>query len=203
MHLVERRLVVRVGVDRGHEAVVDADGIVQDLDDRNQAVRGAGCVGDDQVVLGQLVMVDAVDDRQVSAVGRSRNDDALGAGGQVRCSLVAGGEDAGALHRDVDAEFLVRKRCRILDRRDLDRLAAADGDRIAFDLHLGRETTVDGVIAQQVGVGFNGAEIVDGNDFDVGAAGFDDRAEHVAADAAKTVDCDFYCHIGSLPVWMT
>ena len=119
----------------------------------------------------------------------------------VRCSgsLVAGGEDAGAFHRDVDAEFAVRQGCRILDRGDLDRLAAADDDGVAFDLHLGRETAVDRIVTQQMGVGLDRAEVVDGNDFDVGAAGFDDGAQNVAADAAKAVDGNFYSHCSSLP----
>ena len=96
---------------------LDADGIVQDLGHRRQAVGGAGRVRDDEVVLGQLVVVDAVDDGQVGAVGRRRDEHALGAGGEMRGGLVAGGEDAGAFERDVDAEFLPRQLRRILDRR--------------------------------------------------------------------------------------
>jgi hypothetical protein len=49
-------------------------------------------------------------------------------------------------------------------------------------------------------IGLDRAEVVDGDDFDVGAAGFDDGAEHVAADAAKTVDGNFHSHFGSLPM---
>lgn len=154
------------------------------------------------MILRQLVVVDAVDDGQVRAVGRSRDDDALGAGFQMSGCLVAGGEDAGALHGDVDAEFLVRQFCRIADRGHLDRLAVVDDDRVAVDLHVGRKAAVDGIEAQQVSVGLDRTEVVDGNDFDVRAAGFDDGAENVAADAAKTVDGDFHCHIGSLPVRM-
>jgi hypothetical protein len=87
VHGVERRLVAGIGVDRGHEAGVDADGVVQHLGDRRQAVGGAGGVGDDLVILGQLVVVDAVDDREVGAVGRRRDQHALGAGGQMREAL--------------------------------------------------------------------------------------------------------------------
>ena len=56
------------------------------------------------MVLGQLVVVDAEDDREVGAVRRRGDEDALGAGAQVRGGLVARGEDAGAFERDVDAE---------------------------------------------------------------------------------------------------
>ena len=94
----------------------------------------------------------------------------------------------------------MRQRCRILDRRDLDRLAVADDDRVALDLHRCRELAVDRIVAQQMGVGLDRAEIVDGDDFDVGAAGFDDGAKDVAADAAETVDGNLDCHVHSLPI---
>ena len=44
------------------------------------------------------------------------------------------------------------------------------------------------VEAQQMGIGLDRAEIVDGDDVDVLAAGFVDGAHDVAADAAKSVD---------------
>ena len=109
VHGVERRLVAGVGMDRGHEAGFDADRVVEHLGDRRQAVGGARGVGDDLVVLGQLVVVDAEDHGEIGAVGGRRNQHALGAGGQMRRGLVLGGEDAGALQRDVDAEILPRQ----------------------------------------------------------------------------------------------
>ncbi len=122
------------------------------------------------MVLRQLVVVDAVDDRQVRAVGGRRDDDALGAGRQMRGGLVARGEDAGAFQRDVDAEFAMRQLRGIAHRRHLDR-AAADIDGVAFDRHLVREAAVHAVEAKQVGVRLDRAEIVDRDDLDVGAAG--------------------------------
>ncbi len=52
-----------------------------------------------------------------------------------------------------------------------------------------------GVEAQQVGVGLDRAEIVDGDDFNVGALGLVNRPQHVAANAAKPVNRDPDCHI--------
>jgi hypothetical protein len=40
-------------------------------------------------------------------------------------------------------------------------------DRVAFDRHLAREAAVHAVVAQQVRVGLDRAEIVDGDDLDV------------------------------------
>ena len=145
------------------------------------------------MLLGELVVVDAVDHGEVGAFGRGRDDHLLGAGGQMRRGLFLGGEDAGAFEHDVDAHLLVRQLRRILDRRHLEALAA-DVDGVAIDLDLVREAAVHAVEAQQVGVGLDRAEIVDGNDFDIVAAAFDDGAEDVAADAAKTIDCDADCH---------
>ena len=56
---------------------------------------------------------------------------------------------------------------------------------------------MDRIVAQQVSVGFNRAEVVDGDDFDIGAAGFDDGAQDVAADAAEAVNGNFYSHLQS------
>ena len=121
----------------------------------------------------------------------------LGAGRQVRGGLVAGGEDAGAFERDVDAEVLPGKLGRVLDRGDLE-LLLADGDGIAVNLHLMREAAVHAVVAKQVRIGLDRAEIVDGDHVDVLAAGFIDRAHDVAADAAKSVDCNSDSHVDLL-----
>ena len=50
------------------------------------------------------------------------------------------------------------------------------------------------VEAQQMRVGLDRPEIVDRDDFDVLAAGFHDGAQHVAPDAAETVDRHPYRH---------
>jgi hypothetical protein len=193
VHLVEGRLVVGVGVDRRHEALLDADRIVKHLGHGGEAVRGAGGVRDDHVVLRQLVVVDAVDDREVGAVGGSRDDDALGAGGQVSRGLLLRGEDAGAFHGDIDAELPVRQGRRVLDRRDPD-LLAVDDEELAVDGDVRREAAMDGVEAEQVSVRLDRAEIVDRNHLDVRAAALHDAAKDVASDATESVDRDLHRH---------
>ena len=61
-------------------------------------------------------------------------------------------------------------------------------DGVAFDRHLAGKPAVDGVKAQEVSVGFDRGKIVNGDDVDVVAAGLDDGAQHIAADAAKSID---------------
>src|SRR5208337_2633491 len=126
-------------------------------------------------------------DGEIGAVGRRRNQDAFGAGGQERGGLVAGGELARALHRDVDAEIPVGQLVRILDRGDLD-LVPADMNLIAVDDDLVREAPVHAVEAQEMRVGLDRAEIVDRDDLDVLPARLDDRAQYEPPDASKAVD---------------
>ena len=112
----------------------------------------------------------------------------------MRGGLVPGGEDAGALERDLDAHRLVRQLGRIALGGHLDR-TGADVDGVAFDRHLAGEAAVYAVETHQMGVGLDRAEIVDGDDLDVLAAALDDGAQHVAADASETVDRDLDCHV--------
>ena len=62
----------------------------------------------------------------------------------------------------------------------------ADIDGVALDLDLVREATMHAVEAQQVRVGLDGAEIVDGHDLDVGPTGFDDGPEGCCARCGRT-----------------
>ncbi len=55
-----------------------------------------------------------------------------------------------------------------------------------------------GIIAQQMGIGFDRTEIIDADHFDILAAGLGNGAKHIAADAAKPVDCNPDCHLAFL-----
>src|SRR5690606_3422676 len=127
VHRIQRRLVAGVGVDGGHVAALDAEQLVQHLGHRGQAVGGARGVRHHDVVGGQRVVVDAIDNGLLDAVARGRDQHPLGAGGQVGGGLVAGGEQPGALQRDVDVQVLVRQLGRVALGGDLD-LPEADVD---------------------------------------------------------------------------
>ena len=193
VHLVERWLVIGVGMDRGHHALLYADQVVEDLGDRRQAVRGARRVRDDHVVLGDRVVVHAENDGLVGIGGGRRDQDALGAGGEVGRGLFLVGEDAGAFHGDIDIEFAVRQVFRIADGGAEDRLAI-DHDLVTVDLNVSREAAMNGVEAQEMGIRGDGAEIIDRDDFNVLAVMLDDGAQDETSDPAKSIDCDTYCH---------
>ena len=193
MQCIERRLIAGIGMDRGHEAGLDADGVVQDLRNRREAIGRARAVRDHLVIAGQLVVVDAEYDRRIGAVGGRGHQHALGAGGEMRRGLVPCREDAGAFQRDVDPECFPGKPGRIAFGGNLD-LAIAEADRIAFDGHGARKAAVNRIEAQQMGVGLDRAEVVEADHLDILAAGLGDSPEHIAADAAKSVDRDPDCH---------
>ena len=149
---VLQALVGRVGVDRGHQAVLDADGLVQDLGHRREAVRRARRVGDDVVlvlVVG-LVEVDAERDGDVLALGRRGDQDLLGPGLEVLGGVVALGEQAGGLDDDVGAEIAPRQVRRVALGQDPDRVAV-DGDALVAVLDGAGERPVGRVVAEQVG----------------------------------------------------
>src|SRR6185312_8755650 len=101
---VENALVVGVGVDGGHQRLLDAEAVVDNLGGGGEAVGGAGGVGDD-VVLGWVirVLVDAEHDGDVLAFGRRGDDHLLDAVAQVGPGFVRIGEEAGALDHDLSA----------------------------------------------------------------------------------------------------
>src|SRR5947209_9143714 len=101
--------------------------------------------------------------------------------------LLFRGENAGAFERDVDAELPMRQRGRVADRRYPDLLTVND-ERIALDRDLAREAAVNGIEPQEMGVGLDRAEIVDGHDLDVLPSGLDDGAQYVAPDSPEAVD---------------
>jgi ABC-type uncharacterized transport system permease subunit len=76
---VEDALVVGIGVDGGHEALLDTEGVQKHLHDRSQTVGGAGGQGDD-VVLGGVVIgvVDAHDHGEVALLAGGADQDLLG-----------------------------------------------------------------------------------------------------------------------------
>ena len=94
------------GVNGGHEAVGDAELVVQDLGDGGQAVSGAGSVGDERSCPGVvLVEVDAADEHRGIVLAGSGEDNDLGAGVQVRLGGFLGQELTGALEDVINAQL--------------------------------------------------------------------------------------------------
>ncbi len=172
------------------------------MDQRRQAVGGAGGVGDDEVLGGVVdFVVDAHDDGGVFTLGRGRDDDLLGAGGDVALGLFGFGEQAGGFDHIVDLELLPGQFGRGLGRNHMDFLAV-DHQHIVFGL-VGRgllagdgavELALGGVVLEQVGQVVSGNDVAHGDHFDAGDVLLAQSAEHETTDATETIDGDLDTH---------
>src|SRR5574344_2019386 len=190
----------RRGVNRRHEAALDAEVVVEDLRDRREAVRRARRVGD-HLLAGVLLVVDAVDEHRGGVARGSGHDDLLRAGVEVHLRLLGREEETRGLDDDVDAEvaprdegLLVLVVVRGLLGEDLDDLAV-DVELLLLvrtgDLVL--EPAVHGIVLQHVREVLGVEEVVDADDLDV-AEIVNRSAENHAADAAETVDANLDSH---------
>ena len=59
---VEDHLVAGVSMDGGHDTALDGSVVIKSLSHRSQAVGGAGSSGDDGIILGQSVLINAEND---------------------------------------------------------------------------------------------------------------------------------------------
>ncbi len=179
------------GVNGGHEAVGDAELVVQDLGDRGQAVRGAGSVGDEVHVLRVLVEVDAADEHRGSVLRRSRHDDLLGTGSQMAGSLLLSQEQAGGLDNILSAELAPGQISGVALCRDGD-LLAVDNDGVLGSLDGAVELAMHGIVLQHVSEVVSRAQIVDADNFDFREV--QACTEDHTADTAKTIDTNFDRH---------
>ena len=63
---VSQNLIIRVGVDRGHDAVFDTNRFVQGLHQRCQTVRRTRSIRDNRMIRCQILVVDAKDERAIN-----------------------------------------------------------------------------------------------------------------------------------------
>ena len=191
VHHVEQRLVVGVGVHRGHKALLHAEGVVENLHHGDEAVRRARCVGHDLVVGGvERVVVDAHHERGVDIGGGGGDDHPGGAGVDVTTGLVAVGEEAGGLDHHVNPDLGPREGLGVGLAEHLHQVAT-DGHAVVGDLDRFVEASVGRVVLEQVGVHRRRGEVVDGHDFDLGSAS-PAGSEEDPSDATETVDANPY-----------
>lgn len=189
MRAVLQVLLLRVGVDRRHEAVLDAGQVVEDLGEGREGVGRAGRVRDDRVQLRVVrVGVDAVRERDIGTVGGGADEHALGTGVDVGAGGLGVGEAAGRLEDDLHAELGPGKLRRLALGEHLDAVAV-DDEGVAVDAHRTAEATRGRVEGEQSREGGRLRQVVHGHDLEVGVA-LEQCAQHVASDAAESVDGD-------------
>mmetsp|Transcript_18044 Transcript_18044/g.56190 ORF Transcript_18044/g.56190 Transcript_18044/m.56190 type:complete len:490 (-) Transcript_18044:63-1532(-) len=193
---VHRLLRRRRRVHGGHEALDDAELLVDDLGEGREAVGRARRVGEDVDVLGVRRMVHAHHEHG-RVGGRRRDDHLLRAALEVRGGLVDDGEDARRLAHDVRAGLAPRHLVGRLGRVELDLLAVDDQDVVGLiALHGAGEPAVRRVVLEEVRGILHVAERVVHRD-DLDALALARGAADEAADAAKAGDA----HLGRHGVW--
>ena len=178
-------------MDGRHEALLDAELLVDDLDEGREAVGGARRARDDLHRLRVVVVgVDADNDgRGVRVLRRGRDDDLLRAGRDVREARLGRGEGTGRLADVVDADVLPRDLRRVTDAREGDGVAV-DDERVAVGADLARavEAAVDGVVLEEVLEVLRRTRTVDVLELERVAVHRD--ADDLAANAAEAVDAE-------------
>ena len=154
------------GVHGGHQAILDAEAVVQDLGDGGQAVRGARGVGDELHVARVGIEVDAADEHRRVILGRGGHDDLLRAGVDVRLRLFLRQEQARGFDDVLRADLTPGQVRGVALGEDGD-LAAVDHDAVVVALHIGGESAVHSIVLQHVGQIIGGAEVIDAHDLDL------------------------------------
>ncbi|MNM86413.1 hypothetical protein D3C81_985640 [compost metagenome] len=191
---VGQDLVVGVGMDGGHQPLLDAELAVQHLGDGRQAVGGAGRIGNDLVRGAQNIVVDPIHHRGVRTLGRCRNNHLASARRQMGSGLGAFGEQPGAFEHHIDRLGFPRQLGRIADGTDRDPVAI-DDQAFMIGLDSGRERAVHAVVLEQVSVHGAVAKVVDGDDLQVLAVALGIQcAKDIAPDAAESIDGDAKGH---------
>ena len=186
------------GVYGGHQTLHDTKVVIDDLCQRREAVGGAGGVGNDLHILGVGVLVNAHNKGgSLGILGRSGDDDLLGAALQMGFALLGGGKYAGGLYHIVGADLTPRNFSGVHQVKDLDGLAV-DGELFVLDLHGALKATMNCIVLGHV----NHVVAVDGGIVDCNHLVLfrllHGGAEHQSADTTKAVNTDLDCHKKSL-----
>src|SRR5271169_159084 len=189
---IEKLLVVRVGMNGGHGAAVNAKGVLENFGDRGQAIRGARGVGNDVMFRGIVgLVVDAENERSVRALGWGGDDDFFDRAPEMLCCLGAIGEETGGFNHDIRSDAGPINFDGIFYLENLERLAF-DGDRVVRMRDVVGEITENGVVLEQMREGLGVGNVVDRDELDVFVI---ERGAHdVASDAAEAVDANLDGH---------
>ena len=186
-------------MDGGHQGLLDAELLVDDIGQRRKAVGGAAGVGDDTHIAAVFIAVDAEHEgRRGVVLGRSRQDDLLGAALEVAGSLLGGVVGAGGLDDVLCAAVRPVDHRRVGLAVDLD-LTPVDDQVAAGVLHSAGEIAEYGIVLQQI------HHVVHICLAQVDAAYLEalrivrQYAQHHPSDTAKAVDTDLNCHVSVLP----
>src|SRR5579862_6843311 len=189
---IQNDLVVGIGVDGGHAAGHNFEGIVHHFGNRRQAVGGAGGVGNN-VVLGRIVnlLVHPQHESDVLVLGRGGDDHLLHRAAQVLFGVLGVGEAAGGFEHHLRSHRVPGQLGRILFREHAE-AAPVYANAVGAGADVVAQVAQDGIVLEQVGQGFGVGQVVDRHKFDI--AVIERGTQHVAPDAAESINAYFDCH---------
>ena len=132
-------------------------------------------------------VVDAEHQGDVDVLAGRAHDHLAGAGGQVAARALAVTEEAGRLDDHVHTQLSPGQAARVAFGEHADQ-AAIDHQPVARHLHRPRIRAVHRVVLEEMGQGPRVHQVVHGDELDVGGVLPGEGAQHVAADAAESVD---------------
>ena len=151
---VRQNLIIGVRMNGRHDAVLDANHVMQRLNQRRQAVGRAGSIRNNSVILGQRVVVDAIYDGAINVrATRCRNNDFLGARFDVLARRLTSAEKSGALEYNFYAQFAPRQFCRIALGEDLNSITVYNYV-IAIHLDSAGKVSMRCIAARQMRIAF-------------------------------------------------
>ena len=176
----------------GHQALFDAEGVVQDLGHGSQTVGGAGGVGNEVHALVIGCVVHAHDEHGGVILRGGGQQDFFGPAVQVALHLFCGGKLAGALDDILRADRAPGDLARLLTVEHAD-AAAVDDQVVTLPAHLALEPAVYAVVLQQIRHVVRGLAVaVDADELNVRP--FAPQPKHQAANSAESVNAYFHTH---------
>ena len=182
-------------MDGCHQAVFNAEFIVQNFGNRCQAVCGAGCVRNKLCTFNIRIGVDAANEHRCIVFGRRGHDDVFCAGIDVTLRFFFSQEQTGRFDDIVSLNFVPLQISRIFLSRDADGFAV-DHQFAVFDFNRAVEAAMHGVIFEHISHIIDINQIINADDFNIvsGLGG----TENQTSDTAKTVNTYANYHISFL-----
>ena len=190
MGSIKDLLVIRVGMNRRHEARFNPEVVQKDFSERSQAVCRAGSIGNDIVFLWIVhIIIDTKHDGQVFAYSRSRDKDLFGPVIQMRLDLFTVLELPRRFKDNINTQFTPRNFLRFGEAGKLD-AAIANNHDIAVNADILIKRPMKGIVFEQMSIGVDAGTGVYCNNFDFRI--LHSNAECTATDTTKTIDTNFY-----------
>ena len=166
MGSIKDLLVIRVGMNRRHEARFNPEVVQKDFSERSQAVCRAGSIGNDIVFLWIVhIIIDTKHDGQVFAFSRSRDKDLFGPVIQMRLDLFTVLELPRRFKDNINTQFTPRNFLRFGEAGKLD-AAIANNHDIAVNADILIKRPMKGIVFEQMSIGVDAGTGVYCNNFD-------------------------------------